>query len=279
MNPPPPNWEAQIGQRLRIFREAKSIPRTAFALSVGIGSERLASYESGRVPLRFEVFQAIHRKYFLNPVWLATGQEPRECEAPIDWGKLISGIPPRYLFSVAYVRALERICKDPNRMVEAVCARLEENLSRLMGVAKEARKIKVSPESTLRIKQRLGDLDTALKEFSILGLTGKSENRKCLAVILPTISELLDRTRKIVKPPGMKTVLASYLGVPRSRLSEWLGRKYEPSGEMALRLLKWVSTPALQQNAPGSVTSTAKGKATRRKARHEIKPSSDRKKQ
>jgi transcriptional regulator with XRE-family HTH domain len=40
----------------------------------------------------------------------------------------------------------------------------------------------------------------------------------------------------------MKTKLAGDLGVPQSRVSEWLSGKYEPSGESALRLFDWVNS-------------------------------------
>ena len=40
-----------IGSRLRAFREKRQIPRSGFAVKIGFGSERIASYESGRAPL------------------------------------------------------------------------------------------------------------------------------------------------------------------------------------------------------------------------------------
>ncbi|HEX3720636.1 MAG TPA: helix-turn-helix transcriptional regulator [Verrucomicrobiae bacterium] len=76
--------EAIIGKRLREFRESLKIPRVVFALEIGIGGERLASYESGRVPLRWGVFMAISQRFNLNPTWLATGKQPPRLEGPID---------------------------------------------------------------------------------------------------------------------------------------------------------------------------------------------------
>ena len=51
------------------------------------------------------------------------------------------------------------------------------------------------------------------------------------------MSALLDRVRALVTAKGMKTRLAEDLDIPPSRLSEWLAGKYEPSGEITLRLL------------------------------------------
>lgn len=259
---PPSEREIQIGQRLRAFREAKRISRTAFALSIGIGSERLASYEAGRVPLRFEVFLAVHRRYFLNPVWLATGEEHQAYDSPVeDWGKLVViAIPRRWLFTEAYDRALERWCKDKNRMAEALAGRIVDSISSLIDLAKEHRNVRVTSDIAFLIKERLKDLDTFLESFSQFDLTAKSKYRKPPQVPLPTLKQLLDQTRELVEPSGMKAVLASYLGVPQSRVSEWLGGKHEPSGEVTLKLLKWVSEPASKQSTPGSSINTAKGK-------------------
>ena len=70
--------EKEIGARLREWRETLLLPRTKVARKINIGSERLASYESGRAPLRFGVFLALWKKFKLNPEWLAMGRLPRE---------------------------------------------------------------------------------------------------------------------------------------------------------------------------------------------------------
>ncbi|HEY3863769.1 MAG TPA: helix-turn-helix transcriptional regulator [Verrucomicrobiae bacterium] len=93
--------EAEIGMRLREFRESLRISRTAFALEIGVGSERLASYESGRAPIRYEVFSAISKRYFLNPVWLGIGQGPMSLSVPFEDAAFQSVLQPRMLFSQA----------------------------------------------------------------------------------------------------------------------------------------------------------------------------------
>lgn len=75
-----------IGGRLRTFREALQIPRSRFAVSIGYGSERIASYEAGRAPLPYAVFVEIANRFHLNPFWLATGQGDQE-------GKITGNFP------------------------------------------------------------------------------------------------------------------------------------------------------------------------------------------
>ena len=278
MKSAPSERELQIGRRLRAFREDRRIPRTAFALSIGIGSERLASYESGRVPLRYEMFLAIHQKYFINPVWLATGREWPAFESPIDFGRIGTGVFPKWPFTEMYDRALDGFCRQRALTAEAIAGRIAELISRLLDfIDTEGGSVRATADIAFQVRQKLGMLDSVLEKISHLGLTAKSKYRKYTPVPLPTLKELLDQTRELVRASGMKAVLATYLGVPQSRVSEWLGGKHEPSGEVALKLLKWVSEPDRKQNALGSATNTAKGKVTRGQKSYETKPSSSRK--
>lgn len=63
----------QIGERLRAAREGLLVSQTRFAVRVGIGRERLASYESGRVSLPWAIAFQIYSTFGINPLWLATG--------------------------------------------------------------------------------------------------------------------------------------------------------------------------------------------------------------
>jgi transcriptional regulator with XRE-family HTH domain len=85
---------------------------------------------------------------------------------------------------------------------------------------------------------------SAESEIKRLHIT--SEVRKVSGV--PTeIKKLLTDVRSLVSQKGMKAKLAAHLEVPQSRLSEWLAGKYEPSGEIALRLRNWVHDPKRQK--------------------------------
>jgi transcriptional regulator with XRE-family HTH domain len=110
MNLPP--RELEICQRLRAFRDAKQISRTKFALSVGIGSDRLASYEAGRVALRYSVFKVIAQRFHLNPYWLATGETSPDQGKPFDDSGLVPNhIKPNALFTEVYDAHLHAFLK------------------------------------------------------------------------------------------------------------------------------------------------------------------------
>lgn len=69
-----PQEEIEIGKRLRVFREQLRMPRTVFALELGISGERLASYEAGRVRLPWRTFAIMAEKFPINIFWLGTGE-------------------------------------------------------------------------------------------------------------------------------------------------------------------------------------------------------------
>lgn len=69
--------EVEVGRRLRSFRERSHLMQTQFALLLGIGRERLASYEAGRVPLPFRIGEQVCRQWGVNPFWLAEGVMPQ----------------------------------------------------------------------------------------------------------------------------------------------------------------------------------------------------------
>ncbi len=103
-----PEREQQICARLREFRELTRISRTQFALAIGIGSERLASYEAGRVPLQYEVFRLLNQKFKLNPCWLATKEGvPATDAAVIDDAAFRDKLRRKALFTEAYDQFLE----------------------------------------------------------------------------------------------------------------------------------------------------------------------------
>lgn len=54
--------------------------------------------------------------------------------------------------------------------------------------------------------------------------------------VTPTWEQTIELAKEATAEPGSKGKLAEVLGVPPSRLSEWLGGKYEPGAEVAFRL-------------------------------------------
>jgi hypothetical protein len=76
---------------------------------------------------------------------------------------------------------------------------------------------------------------------------------------------LLARVRRATALRGKKTELASYLGVSRQRITNWLSLRVAPNGEVTLLMQKWVAAQENNKNALGDATNTAKSKARLRK--------------
>jgi DNA-binding XRE family transcriptional regulator len=86
--------EKAIGLRLKEVREFLSYSLSQFAGLIGIKKERLASYESGRVPIPWEIALQICHQFFVSEHWLATGG-----------GKAMGWPGKRLRFSNSIVRA------------------------------------------------------------------------------------------------------------------------------------------------------------------------------
>jgi DNA-binding XRE family transcriptional regulator len=65
--------ERAIGARLKEVREFLHQSQSAFAAEIGIKKVRLASYETGRVPIRWEIALEICHQFLVSEHWLATG--------------------------------------------------------------------------------------------------------------------------------------------------------------------------------------------------------------
>lgn len=112
--------ELEICHRLRAFREGTKISRARFAVAISIGSERLASYEAGRAPVRYETFSAISQKFFLNPIWLATGDTAPLLHGPFDDSQFLGAIRPRALFSEVYDSVLKESLDEQKMQATAI---------------------------------------------------------------------------------------------------------------------------------------------------------------
>jgi len=72
-----------------------------FARRIGIDSNRLATYEHGRAPIRYEVAASVAKAFNLNLRWIAEGIEPAKYFIYVP-GSIGRQIPPRSVFSNAY---------------------------------------------------------------------------------------------------------------------------------------------------------------------------------
>ena len=99
---PLPETDRQICQRLRLFRKSVTgMTAVEFARRLDIDSNRLASYEHARVPLRYEFADRVCRAFNISQRWLAEGLQPIINYVPI-FPPLSGRIPPRAIFSDAY---------------------------------------------------------------------------------------------------------------------------------------------------------------------------------
>jgi transcriptional regulator with XRE-family HTH domain len=151
--------EIGIGKRLREFRESLNVGQTALALAIGISRERLASYESGRVPLRWGVFLSIMKRFHLNPLWLATGRYLRQVELPSSEMTTFEQIDGRKRFSDA-VLALVNDAGTPERF------ETEQKINRVSGLISEI----INDAVKNRASQELSEgLKSIFKSWVLLG--------------------------------------------------------------------------------------------------------------
>jgi transcriptional regulator with XRE-family HTH domain len=292
-----PNEEIEIGKRLRTFREELKIPRTAFALEIGIGGERLASYESGRARLPWTVFESISKKFRLNPFWLLREEGSSVFPVESDYSQYVKDVPAHSAFSHVLRDVIEKNFDSGMYQLQHQISFLHSQVKYMARTLLERRNkaglAKLMPDMATQkklaelrrafpwlIKEVLRDIvaftdkeleeaGVSLERLDILPMeteeTGKkeltwpSEKRKVGSMKSP-IQVLLDRVRRGTKAKGQKAALAKFLNVSQSRVSEWLRGKNEPGGEITLRLLEWVTAQEAQQKSPGGVESTARGK-------------------
>jgi hypothetical protein len=81
------------------------------------------------------------------------------------------------------------------------------------------------------------------------------------------LKKLLLRLSYVLSERGKKAALASFLKVPRPRVSEWLSGGKEPGGETTLRMLAWVQAEeAKQPKSSGRVRARPEPKTRKTKA-------------
>jgi transcriptional regulator with XRE-family HTH domain len=77
---------------------------------------------------------------------------------------------------------------------------------------------------------------------------------------------ILKQLAALTKPRGMKASLAFDLGVPASRISEWLKRRGTPTADVALKLRRWVESPEAQKTTAARCITIARPKTQVRKS-------------
>jgi transcriptional regulator with XRE-family HTH domain len=242
--------EIQIGVRLREFREALQIPRTKFAVTIRFGGERIASYESGRVPLPYDVARAVMHHYQINPAWLATGQGDKRLVASFDDGSFAHLIKPRTLFSAVFdahrLTIEQQVAELPDKASDASHQMLNDLLRLHQGEVTESLRKKTEKKLDPLLRIYLKDpnkkawnlpLSTSADQESLLTKVSIFGNNMGVKAKLPA---LIKRLNEATKERGAKTQLAKFIGVPLPKISQWLSGEHEPGGETTLKLLYWV---------------------------------------
>jgi transcriptional regulator with XRE-family HTH domain len=281
--------EKTVSDRLAAVRRFAGSSQEKFAEAIGLSRDQLANIESGRTVLRFLTGWSACRQLGVSQLWLATGEAP---SAPfLDVALEDCTIPHNASFrEVCQTEPLAKRLKARRDMLlhtwKAAQLLEETNYpSNEQVFHNDVGYVRVMVSDLLRsIPQENRDLainairKTCSELFAQWGapkdtennpLTAKSENRK-VPTVKPGLHALLDQVRRLTKGKGMKATLAAHLGVPQSRLSEWLAGKYEPSGEIALKLLYWVEPPKEHQTKSPDSAPTQSGQKTRvRKSSYE----------
>lgn len=88
-------------------RKRLGIQRTAMALKLEVSTDRLVTYEYGRVRLPWEVGKRACATFKINPLWLATGKGPRWFYGAIDL-TFSGGIEPGASFADGVLTITEK---------------------------------------------------------------------------------------------------------------------------------------------------------------------------
>jgi transcriptional regulator with XRE-family HTH domain len=312
-----PSRESDICQRLGKFRRETGLSRVAFARAVGLDSSALVRYEHCRAMVPYEAAYKIWKKFNVSVKWLVTGagktldlsplpdpqSVPRNPTARLSaafdywltkgasrfdpfYGMNVPKKNERWLVSRELIKEAEEWLSmvpddELSAFIEALQSRADE-LINSYGYQSAA----VVWERRLEVERAAADVtngsssgegSSVVKDSQKEVLRGVTQYSKSGGVNL-NMALLIKRLRQLTAPVGMKGRLAKALGVPRPRVSEWLSGKTAPGGETTLKMLHWVEDQERQQNTPGSVTSTAKGKTQIGKSSYE-KPTQVLKKQ
>jgi hypothetical protein len=232
-----------------------------------------------RNTLRYWLADAICQKFDICQLWLATGEEPRQgyVSFPPEEGL---GIMKKEVFSAAFRRLLEhrirlRVRENQARVQSAfaeadaiVQDRQSENFAYNLAMAffslvpphlRQEFYGRMAGAASSFLQSHHGQINP-LAESEKKKLTNVSEVRSLAGVKSP-MKDLLSRLAHATRARGKKAALAKLLTIPASSISDWLDGRYEPSGEVTLRLLEWVTEEeARQQNAPDGGKNTVKGK-------------------
>lgn len=211
--------EQQIIDRLKSARRFRGKTQSALAGEIGVSRSHLLSIERKEACLRAPTAWKACKQLDISPEWLYSGLGKMEgfrsesYTSHVDWWALDFF---KKLRSVSFADAwpLASPIIDPKGEPST---RARDDMTR---------------KWVNETAQALNAKNLSLNASSEYCNTNDVQSELC---------QLLEQVRSLTKPKGMKAKLARDLGVPKPRVSEWLAGKYQPSGEIALRIQKWVA--------------------------------------
>lgn len=264
-----PKEHQDLAARIGRLRKHWRLSRSELAHRTGASEGVITRVELGRTPLPYSCARLIlaftpggiwSQLAPINPLWLAYGDGPEQLDWPLflpenkDIGlhydtPFLSFVESHRLFLEGLVRDVpeadlpehwllpyftqwrrmlswERKVESGNTFLECVFLYSAQKLKDRSRVARRLLRLHEKAEAAGMTKKHL--------------LTRESINRKPQDVQSALLKNLLQRVQRLTTAKGAKSSLAKAIDVPQSRLSEWLAGKHEPSGEIALRLDKWV---------------------------------------
>lgn len=150
--------EQEIAARLLRFRKGLGVTRTAFALKIGIGVDRLAAYEKARNPLKYFVFKRLAEEYGLSPRWLATGKGGPLFPVRFDDSPLADKITDASLFSTVYDELIANAEETRADSSSKFADRIIERLKALVHRSKDPSFVRAIPIETLETLEHHLDL-------------------------------------------------------------------------------------------------------------------------
>jgi hypothetical protein len=162
------------------------ISRTNFALTIGVGSERLASYEAGRSPLKYEIFRSITAKFYLLPGWLATGYGFARDSVPFDDSDFKEAINARLPFTTVYDSVLSGTLASSGYEWLREMKRSEDDFERLMRFVESRDPEKETSDPTIlpiveqlaaKLTQKKKRIDVLLSRYKQARKMAESSNK------------------------------------------------------------------------------------------------------
>jgi len=249
--------EREICNRVRFIRGSIKWSQANLSKTLGITRNVFAAIEYARTPLRFGVGIRLAALTGFSPRWIVTGVEPQKEPFNINENSL-SGIPKNCLFSIAWQDWLPQLISNKTDAAESVGAEdvLDYLSEDFRGIAK-----RLPPNLLQSFYAHITNAGRDFFNANLIEINAWEARQKkptkrqltdsatsdLLAEVKAQLPTLLERLKRATSKSGKMSALADYLKVPLASVSRWLSGKREPSGEITLKMLRWVEQQERQK--------------------------------